>query len=88
MKVERKVDPILHRQKCPACGYFTYYRAIPEGDKATDTCTYCDHQVQIAWHSEIKAVYKNTERFLKDLEETLPELKELKNPGDHILFDW
>jgi transcription elongation factor Elf1 len=87
MIVERKVDPIPHRQKCPACGYYTVYQAVPAGDKATDTCTHCGHQVRIAWDQEIKAVFKNTERFLKNLEEILPELKELKNPGDHILLD-
>jgi hypothetical protein len=68
MIVENRVDqPVLHRQKCPACGYYTVYRAVPAGDRATDTCTHCDHQVQIAWQQEIKAVFKSTERFLKDL---------------------
>jgi DNA-directed RNA polymerase subunit RPC12/RpoP len=87
MIVERKVDPILHRQKCPACGYYTFYQAVPSGNKASDTCTHCGHKVQIAWDKEIKAVFKNTEKFLKNLEEILPELKELKNPGDHIPLD-
>jgi rRNA maturation protein Nop10 len=87
MIVEKKVAPILHRQKCPACGYYTIYETVPAGNEATDTCTHCGYQVQIAWNSEIKALFKNTERSLRDLEEILPELKELKNPGDHILLD-
>jgi hypothetical protein len=87
MIIAREVKPVLHRQKCSACGYYTIYRAIPAGESATDTCTHCDHQVAIPWHEEIKSLFKSSERFLKDLEEIFPELQELKNPGDHILFD-
>jgi hypothetical protein len=87
MIIEREVKPVLHRQKCSACGYYTIYRALPAGESATDTCTHCDHQVAIPWHGEMKALFKNSERFLKDLEEIFPELQELKNPGDHILLD-
>jgi hypothetical protein len=87
MIIERAVEPVLHRQKCAACGFYTIYRAIPAGGRATDTCTHCDHQVSIPWHVEMKASYKSFERFLKDLEEVFPELQGLKNPGDHILLD-
>ena len=87
MIIENRVEPVLHRQKCTACGYYTVYQAVPAGDRATDTCTHCGHRVEIAWQHEIKAAFKSAEKFLKDLEETLPELKELKNPGDHILLD-
>jgi rRNA maturation protein Nop10 len=87
MNIEKLVDLIFHRQKCTACGFYTVYQAIPAGDRATDSCTHCGHQVEIAWHPEIKGVFKNTERLLRDMEEILPELKGLKNPGDHILLD-
>jgi hypothetical protein len=87
MIIERAVEPVLHRQKCSACGYYTIYRAVPTGERATDTCTHCDHQVAIPWHQDIKSLFKSSERFLKDLEEIFPELQGLKNPGDHILFD-
>lgn len=87
MIIEKSVEPILHRQKCPACGYYTFYMAVPAGETATDTCTYCGRQVEIVWNPDIKAVFRNTEKLLKNLEEAFPELMELKNPGDHILLD-
>lgn len=87
MQKIKEVEPIFHRQKCPACDYYTVYKAIPAGDKALDTCTHCGHQVAIVWHKEIKAVFKNTEKFLRNMEEMCPELKLLKNPGDHIKLD-
>ncbi len=87
MIVERGVKPILHRQKCSACGYYTVYEAVPAGSEATDTCTHCGFQAQIAWNSDIKGIFKNTEKFLRDLEQILPELKDLKNPGDHFLLE-
>src|SRR4051794_17597380 len=87
MIIEKKVDPILHRQKCGACGYYTVYQAIPAGDTATDTCTYCGHQVQLNWHPDLRAAFKSNEKVLKDMEEIFPELEQLKSPGDHILLD-
>lgn len=83
----KQAEPVLHRQKCPACEYYTVYQAIPAGDKALDTCTHCGHQVGIMWHHEIRSVFKNTEKFLRNLEDIYPELKDLKNPGDHIKLD-
>jgi uncharacterized paraquat-inducible protein A len=87
MLIQRDVKPILHRKKCPACGYYTVYQAIPAGEKATDTCTHCRHEISLAWDKEIKAAIKNTEKMLRDLEEIYPELKTLKNPGDHTLLE-
>jgi hypothetical protein len=87
MIIERAVEPVLHRQKCSACDYYTIYRAIPAGASATDTCTHCDHQLAIPWHGESKSSFKSFERFLRDLEGIYPELQQLKNPGDHILLD-
>jgi hypothetical protein len=87
MIIERAVEPVLHRRKCSACGYYTIYRAVPAGESATDTCTHCDHHVAIPWHQDIKSLFKSSERFLKDLEGIYPELQGLKNPGDHILLD-
>ncbi|MDO3378970.1 hypothetical protein [Geoalkalibacter halelectricus] len=87
MRVKRETKPILHRQKCAACNYYTLYQALPAGDQATDTCTHCGHQVTLAWDDGIKAAIKNTERMLKDLEEIYPELKALKAPGDHIRLE-
>lgn len=87
MQIEREVKPILHRQKCSACGYYTIYRAIPAGDKACDSCTYCGHTVEMPWFADLKSSIKNRERMLRDMSEMFPELNELKNPGDHILLD-
>ncbi len=87
MIVEREVKPILHRQKCLACGYYTIYSAVPAGDKATDTCTYCGHTVELVWYADIKSAFKSFEKMLKDMSEIFPELNELKNPGDHVLLD-
>lgn len=84
MIIKREAKPVLHRQKCQACQFYTVYRAEPSGDKALDTCTSCGHQIEIAWNAEIKAILKNTEKMLKDLEDIYPELKELKEPGDSI----
>lgn len=77
----------MHRKKCPSCDYYTVYRATPVGDKAVDECTHCGHQIAIEWHSDLKMALKNTEKFLKNMEEMCPELKDLKNPGDHIKLD-
>ena len=87
MQIERKVEPILHRQKCSACGYYTVYSVVPMGDKAIDTCTHCGHAVQLVWYPDLKAALKNTEKLFEDLTEIFPELNKLKNPGDHILLD-
>lgn len=87
MIIKRETKPLLHRQKCSACDYYTLYRAIPAGEKATDTCTHCGHQVTLAWDNEIRATIKNTEKILTDLEEIYPEIKDLKEPGDHIRLD-
>jgi len=87
MIVEREVKPILHRQKCLACGYYTIYSAVPAGDRATDTCTYCGHAVELVWYADIKSAFKSFEKMLKDMSEIFPELNELKNPGDHVLLD-
>jgi transcription elongation factor Elf1 len=87
MKIKKEVEPIQHRQKCPACGYYTVYQAVPAGEKAIDACTYCGHQVEIVWDQDIKAVFRNSEKLFRDLEEICPELKELKKPGDHIRLD-
>jgi Na+-translocating ferredoxin:NAD+ oxidoreductase RNF subunit RnfB len=87
MIIEKKVDPILHRQKCKQCGYYTVYQAVPAGEKAIDACTHCGYAVQIEWNHDIKAAFKNMEKFLRNLEEIYPELKGLKNPGDHIMLD-
>lgn len=84
MIIKREAKPVLHRQKCMACQFYTFYRAEPSGDKAIDTCTSCGHQVEIAWNNEIKAIFKNTEKMLKDLEELYPELRDLQKPGDFI----
>ncbi|UFS69404.1 hypothetical protein LPW11_16070 [Geomonas sp. RF6] len=87
MIIEKKIDPILHRQKCHACGYYTIYEAIPTGDTATDTCTYCGHQVQLNWYSDLRAAIKSNEKWFKDMAAVVPELDQLKNRGDHILLD-
>ncbi len=87
MILEKKAKPVLHRQKCPGCGYYTFYRAEPTGEKATDTCTACGHQVEIAWHADIKAIFNNSEKLFRDLEAVCPELKELQKPGDRVRFD-
>lgn len=87
MKIERPVDPILHRQKCTSCGYYTVYQAIPSGDRATDRCTHCGYEVVLEWHHDLKAAIKNTERLFRDMTELFPELAELKNPGDHIMLE-
>ncbi len=85
--VEKKIGPVLHKQKCKGCDYYTIYSALPSGEKAIDTCTHCGYAVEIPWHFEMKSVFKNADKFLKNLEEICPELKDLKNPGDHIKFD-
>jgi hypothetical protein len=87
MRIEKKIDPILHRQKCSGCGFYTVYQAVPAGDKAIDSCTHCGHAFEIVWNHEIKAAFKNKEKFLKNLAEIYPELDDLKNPGDHIKLD-
>jgi hypothetical protein len=84
---KREVKPILHRQKCKNCDFYTVYQAVPVGEKAIDTCTHCQYAVEIPWDHEIKAAFKNKEKFLKGLEEFYPEIAELKNPGDHISLD-
>jgi len=86
MIVVKEVEPILHRQKCTACGYYTIYSAVPAGDKAIDTCTYCGHHVELVWYPDLGAALKSAERTLRDLTELFPELGELKKPGDHILL--
>ena len=83
----KEVDPILHRQKCFACGFYTVYSAVPTGDKATDTCTHCGHQVELAWHPDLRSAMKSQERALRELTEFFPELAQLQKPGDHILLD-
>ncbi len=87
MITKREVKPILHRQKCKNCNFYTVHRVIPAGEKAVDTCTHCQHAVEIPWDHEIKASFKNKEKFFKNLEELYPELRDLKNPGDHISLD-
>jgi Na+-translocating ferredoxin:NAD+ oxidoreductase RNF subunit RnfB len=87
MIIVKEVDPILHKQKCLACGYYTIYSAVPSGDKAIDTCTHCGHAVELVWYPDLRAALKSSERMLRDLTELFPELAELKNPGDHILLD-
>ena len=87
MIVVKEVDPILHRQKCSACGYYTIYSAVPAGDKATDTCTHCGHQVELVWYPDLRVAFKSAEKTFRDLTEIFPELADLKNPGDHILLD-
>lgn len=87
MIIEREAGPVLHRQKCHGCGYYTFYRAVPAGDRATDTCTYCGHETSIAWNSEVKSVFKNTEKLLRDMREIFPELDQLREPGDHVLLE-
>jgi rRNA maturation protein Nop10 len=83
----KEVDPILHRQKCSACGYYTVYSAVPAGDKATDTCTHCGYQVELVWYPDLRAALKSQERVLEGLAEFFPELADLQKPGDHILLD-
>lgn len=83
----KEVDPILHRQKCKACGYYTVYSAVPAGDKATDTCTHCGHQVELVWYPDLRAALKSHEKALRDLTEFFPELEQLQKPGDHIMID-
>jgi len=87
MIIEKKVEPILHRQKCTSCGYYTVYQAVPSGDKAIDRCTHCGYEVMLEWHQDLKASIKNTEKLFRNMTEIFPELAELKNPGDHILLD-
>lgn len=84
---KREVKPILCRQKCKKCDYYTVYQVVPVGEKAVISCTHCEYAEEIPWDSEIKAAFKNKEKFLKGLEEFYPELADLKNPGDHILLD-
>jgi hypothetical protein len=87
MIIKREVKPILHRQKCSKCEFYTVYQTVPVGEKAISTCTHCQHMMEIPWDHEIKAAFKNKEKFLQGLEEFYPELKDLKNPGDHISLD-
>jgi hypothetical protein len=87
MIIKREAKPVLHRQKCKACDYYTFYRAVPAGDQAIDTCTSCGHQIEIAWNEEIKAIFKNNEKLLRDLESVYPELQKLKEPGNRIRLD-
>ncbi len=87
MIIEREVKPILHRQKCSACGYYTIHRAVPQGERACDSCTHCGHTVELLWFADLKAAIKNFERLLNDLSEIYPELNDLKEPGDHIMLD-
>lgn len=86
MILVKQADPILHRQKCSVCGYYTIYNAIPAGDKATDTCTYCGHQVELVWYPDLRSALKSAERTFRDLSALFPELSELQKPGDHILL--
>lgn len=86
-RIIKEIEPFLHRQKCPGCGFYTVYEVFPQGDKAIDTCTHCGHQMQILWHHEIKAVFRNSEKFFRNMEEIYPELAQLKNRGDHIKLD-
>lgn len=86
-RILRESKPILHRQKCLACGYYSVHEAVAAGDRGTDRCTHCGHEVELAWNQELKAIFKNTEKFLKNMEALIPELRDLKNPGDHILID-
>ena len=87
MQIEREVKPILHRQKCTACGYYTIHQATPSGERACDSCTHCGHTVEMLWFTDLKASIKNLERMLNDMADLYPELSELKKPGDHILLD-
>lgn len=87
MIIEKKVDPILHRQKCSSCGYYTIYRAIPSGDKATDTCTHCGYELVLDWFPDLRKILKNKEKLFQDMSGIFPELAALKNPGDHIKLD-
>jgi len=87
MITKREVKAILQRQKCKNCEFYTVYQIVPVGEKAISTCTHCQYAVEIPWDSEIKAAFKNKEKFLKNLEEIYPELKDLQNPGDHICLD-
>lgn len=84
MIIVKEVAPILHRRKCAGCGYYTIYSAVPAGDKATDTCTHCQHQIELVWYPDLRAALKSAERTFRDLTELFPELGELQKPGDHI----
>jgi hypothetical protein len=86
MIIVKEVDPILHRRKCTACGYYTIYSAVPAGDKATDTCTHCQHQIELVWYPDLRVALKSAEKTFRDLTELFPELGELQKPGDHILL--
>jgi hypothetical protein len=84
---KREVKPILHRQKCKSCDFYTIYQVVPVGEKAILSCTHCEYAEEIPWDHEIKATFKSKEKFLKNLEELYPELQDLKNPGDHTSLD-
>ncbi len=77
---------MLHKHKCQACSYYTIFQITPMGHKATNTCTHCGDEQTIPWDNEIRSMFKQTQKALKDMEEFCPELKDLKEAGDHVLI--
>jgi hypothetical protein len=75
-------------KKCPACGHWAVFEFAIFCKRATERCTHCRYTAQnIAWDAEARQRFEDDKARLAALSEKHPQLRELKQPGDHLELD-
>ncbi len=75
-------------KKCPECGHWAVFEFSIFCQRAAETCTHCRYALaNVAWDREARNKFEDDRALLGQLCEKFPQLRDLKQPGDHVKID-